>query len=65
MRGKVKWFNDKKGYGFITGEDGQDVFVHFSAVQGEGFRSLTEGMDVEFEVTTGNKGLQATQVKRA
>jgi len=63
MRGKVKWFNDKKGYGFITGEDGKDVFVHFSAVQGEGFRTLSEGADVEFEVTTGEKGLQATQVK--
>lgn len=65
MRGKVKWFNDKKGYGFITGEDGKDVFVHHSAIQGEGFRSLAEGQDVEFEVTTGAKGLQATQVKMA
>lgn len=63
MRGKVKWFNDKKGYGFITGEDGKDVFVHHSAIQSEGFRSLGEGQEVEFEVTKGAKGLQATQVK--
>lgn len=65
MRGKVKWFNDKKGYGFITGEDGKDVFVHHSAIQSEGFRTLAEGQEVEFEVTNSPKGLQASNVKRA
>lgn len=65
MRGKVKWFNDKKGYGFITGEDGKDVFVHHSAIESEGFRTLAEGQEVEFEVTTGPKGLQASSVKNA
>jgi CspA family cold shock protein len=64
-QGLVKWFNDAKGYGFITQEDGQDVFVHFSAVQGSGFRSLAEGDRVEFEVTQGPKGLQAANVKKA
>ena len=63
--GLVKWFNDAKGYGFITQEDGQDVFVHYSAVQGSGFRSLAEGDRVEFEVTKGPKGLQAANVKKA
>ena len=56
-QGLVKWFNDAKGYGFITQEDGQDVFVHYSAVQGSGFRSLAEGDRVEYEVTRGPKGL--------
>lgn len=65
MRGKVKWFNDKKGYGFITGEDGKDVFVHHSAIQSEGFRTLAEGQEVEFEVTNSPKGLQASNVKKA
>jgi cold shock protein len=64
-QGVVKWFNDAKGYGFITQEDGQDVFVHYSAVQGSGFRSLAEGDRVEFEVTKGPKGLQAANVKKA
>ena len=64
-QGLVKWFNDAKGYGFITQEDGQDVFVHYSAVQGSGFRSLAEGDRVEFEVTRGPKGLQASNVKKA
>jgi CspA family cold shock protein len=64
-QGLVKWFNDAKGYGFITQEDGQDVFVHFSAVQGSGFRSLAEGDRVEFEVTRGPKGLQAANVQKA
>ena len=64
-QGLVKWFNDAKGYGFITQEDGQDVFVHYSAVQGSGFRSLAEGDRVEFEVTRGPKGLQAANVKTA
>ena len=64
-QGLVKWFNDAKGYGFITQEDGQDVFVHYSAVLGSGFRSLSEGYRVEFEVTRGPKGLQAANVKKA
>jgi len=65
MKGKVKWFNDKKGYGFITGDDGKDVFVHHSAIVSEGFRTLSEGQEVEFDVTTGPKGLQASSVKKA
>ena len=60
--GTVKWFNDAKGFGFITTEAGEDVFVHFSAIQAQGFRSLPEGANVEFEVTRGPKGLQATNV---
>ena len=63
-QGLVKWFNDAKGYGFITQDDGQDVFVHYSAVQASGFRSLAEGDRVEFEVTRGPKGLQAANVKK-
>ncbi len=63
-RGKVKWFNAQKGYGFITGEDGQDVFVHYSAISGNGFRSLQEGEAVEFETTQGPKGLQAANVSK-
>jgi len=62
-RGKVKWFNDSKGYGFIEQEGGgDDVFVHFSAIQAEGFRTLREGQDVEFELKTGEKGLNAQKV---
>ena len=61
-RGKVKWFNDAKGYGFIEQEGGEDVFVHFSAIQGDGYRSLSEGQAVEFDVTKGPKGLQAANV---
>ena len=60
--GNVKWFNDAKGFGFITTENGDDVFVHFSSIQGGGFRSLREGAAVELEVTQGPKGLQASNV---
>ena len=60
--GTVKWFNDAKGFGFITTEGGEDVFVHFSAIQGNGFRSLSEGAAVEFDVVQGPKGLQAANV---
>ena len=64
--GTVKWFNESKGFGFITPDDGsKDVFVHFSAIAADGFRSLTEGQAVTFEVEKGPKGLQATQVKPA
>jgi len=62
--GTVKWFNDAKGFGFITQESGEDVFVHFSAIQAQGFKSLAEGDKVEFEVTRGPKGLQAANVRR-
>ena len=61
-RGKVKWFNDAKGFGFISRESGPDVFVHFSAIQGDGFRSLAENQEVEFEVVQGHKGPQAQNV---
>ncbi len=61
--GTVKWFNDSKGYGFISRETGEDVFVHFSGIEGEGFRSLHENQRVEFVVERGPKGLQAVQVK--
>jgi len=64
MRGTVKWFSDKKGYGFITGEDGQDVFVHFSAIQSAGYKSLSEGDQVEYDVADSPKGLQATNVRK-
>ena len=61
-QGTVKWFNAAKGYGFIQRQSGEDVFVHFSAIQAEGYRSLDEGQAVEFEVATGPKGLQAEKV---
>jgi len=63
-KGKVKWFNENKGYGFIERDDGPDVFVHFTAIQGEGFRTLAEGEVVEFEVTDGEKGPQAANVRK-
>ena len=64
-RGKVKWFNNQKGYGFITRDDGKDVFVHYSAITGDGYKTLNERQEVEFEVTNGPKGEQATDVKKA
>jgi CspA family cold shock protein len=64
VQGTVKWFNGQKGYGFITKDDGQDVFVHYSAIVGQGFRSLEEGQRVEFEITQGPKGLQAANVSK-
>jgi CspA family cold shock protein len=63
MRGTVKWFSDQKGFGFITPESGDDVFVHFSGIAAEGYRSLSEGQAVEFDVTQGQKGPQATNVR--
>ncbi len=63
--GKVKWFNNSKGYGFIQQEDGTDIFVHFSAIQGDGYKTLEEGQAVEFEVTQGPKGQQAANVAKA
>jgi CspA family cold shock protein len=63
-QGRVKWFNDNKGYGFIEQENGPDVFVHYSAISGEGYKSLTEGQTVEFDVTEGAKGLQAANVTK-
>jgi CspA family cold shock protein len=65
MKGTVKWFNDSKGYGFIQQSAGEDVFVHFTAIQSEGFRTLTEGDQVEFELRSGERGPQATNVVRA
>ena len=62
--GVVKWFNAEKGFGFITREDGDDVFVHFSAIEGEGYKSLDEGQKVEFEVVKGDRGPKAENVKK-
>jgi len=63
-KGKVKWFNDAKGFGFLEQENGEDVFCHFSAISGDGFKSLQEGDAVEFDVTNGQKGLQAENVRK-
>jgi cold shock protein len=63
--GTVKWFNEAKGFGFISQTDGEDVFVHFSAIQGDGFKTLAEGEALEFDVTRGPKGLQAANVRKA
>ncbi len=65
VKGKVKWFSNQKGYGFITPESGKDVFVHFSAIQGDGYKMLEEGQDVEFEIIEGPKGEQAANVVKA
>ena len=62
-KGKVKWFNATKGFGFIEREDGSDIFVHYSAINSEGFRTLTEGQEVSFDVVEGEKGLQASNVQ--
>ena len=63
-KGTVKWFNAEKGFGFITAEGGNDVFVHFSSIEGDGFKSLDEGQAVSFDITQGNRGPQASNVKR-
>ena len=65
MTGTVKWFNAEKGFGFISREDGDDVFVHFSAIQGDGYKSLEEGQKVDFEITEGPRGAQAANVTKA
>lgn len=64
MQGKVKWFNAEKGFGFIEREDGDDVFVHFSAIQQDGFKSLDEGQEVEFDIVEGARGPQAANVRK-
>lgn len=63
MKGKVKWFSNEKGYGFVEGEEGKDIFVHYTAIETEGYRTLNEGQEVEFEVVEGPKGPQAAKVK--
>ena len=63
MNGKVKWFDPKKGYGFIVAEDGKEIFVHYTGIIKEGFKALSEGQEVEYELTDGDKGVQAVEVK--
>lgn len=63
-KGKVKWFDNKKGYGFITPEDGKDIFVHHTAIQGDGYKTLQEGQEVEFDIVQGPKGEQASNVTK-
>ncbi|AIS60284.1 MULTISPECIES: cold-shock protein CspD [Listeria] len=65
QNGKVKWFNNEKGYGFIESDGGEDIFVHFTAIQGDGYKSLEEGQAVIFEVVEGNRGAQAANVEKA
>ncbi|ECK4199007.1 cold-shock protein [Listeria monocytogenes] len=65
QNGKVKWFNNEKGYGFIESDGGEDIFVHFTAIQGDGYKSLEEGQTVTFEVVEGNRGAQAANVEKA
>jgi CspA family cold shock protein len=65
LKGKVKWFDPKKGYGFIQSDEGEDIFVHFSSIEGDGFRSLDEGEEVTFEIIDGKQGPQASKVKKA
>ncbi|EAC5050571.1 cold-shock protein [Listeria monocytogenes] len=65
QNGKVKWFNNEKGYGFIESDGGEDIFVHFTAIQGDGYKSLEEGQAVTFEVVEGNRGSQAANVEKA
>ncbi len=62
MDGKVKWFNNEKGYGFLEGDGGEDVFVHFTAIQGDGYKSLEEGQEISFDIVEGNRGPQAASV---
>ncbi len=64
MKGTVKWFNPKKGYGFITNEDGKDIFAHYSSIQGEGYKQLDEGDSVEFDTETNEKGDYATNIRK-
>lgn len=64
-QGKVKWFNSEKGFGFIEREEGDDVFVHFSAIEGDGYKSLDEGQEVTFDIENGQRGPQATNVRKA
>ncbi|MBC1473371.1 cold-shock protein [Listeria grandensis] len=64
QNGKVKWFNNEKGYGFLEREDGDDIFIHFTAIQGDGYKSLDEGQSVTFEIVEGNRGPQATNVEK-
>ncbi|HAC2627727.1 TPA_asm: cold-shock protein [Listeria monocytogenes] len=65
QNGKVKWFNNEKGYGFIESDGGEDIFVHFTAIQGDGYKSLEEGQAVTFEVVEGNRGAQAANLEKA